>query len=253
MIVLLSPAKSLKETEGTITNYSEPRLMTQSWALVKVLRTMKYPEIMDLMHISENLATTNVKRYKTFKRKHTELNSKTAIETFDGDVYKGLNAESFDTDDLFYAQDHVRILSGLYGILRPLDLMQAYRLEMGTTLATDAGTNLYHFWGDKITKLLNKDLKASGSDLVVNLASNEYFKAVQTKQLKGKLLNINFKEYRDGQLKFISFNAKKARGLMTHYIVKNKIEDLEGLKGFNLENYAFDEEGSTENDWLFVR
>jgi uncharacterized protein len=253
MLILLSPAKSLNEGIGTNHDFTQPRLMTQSWRLIKTLKKFKPKELSDLMDISDNLAKENVKRNKSFKRTHTLENSKTAIETFDGDVYKGLSAVDFDEKDMDFAQKHIRILSGLYGVLRPLDLMQEYRLEMGTSLKTDLGTNLYQFWDDKVTKLINKDLKESGTDLIVNLASNEYFKVIQKKKIKGNILNINFKEYHNGTLKFISFNAKKARGLMSRYIVKNQLTSIEEMKGFNTDNYHFDEKESTDYDWLFVR
>ncbi len=205
------------------------------------------------MSVSETIATTNVKRFKSFRRSHNELNSNIAINTFDGDVYKGLDAESLDQNGLAFAQEHVRILSGLYGLLKPLDLMQEYRLEMGTRLPTERGANLYQFWGDKITKLVNKDLKESGANQIINLASNEYFKAIDRKKIKGDILTINFKEYKDDQLKFISFNAKKARGLMTRYIVDHRLEDKQGIKGFNTDGYYYSEENSTDTEWLFVR
>ncbi len=254
MLILLSPAKSLNTEAGQIKeNTTEPRLLTDSFKLVKVLREYGVEALRDLMHISEPLAIENVKRYKDFRRKHTLDNSKAAIEMFDGDVYRGLEADQFSTDDMASAQAHIRILSGLYGVLRPLDIMQEYRLEMGTRLTTERGTNLYQFWGDKITKLLNKDLKESGSDLIVNLASNEYFKSINKKKLKGQLIEANFKEYRDGELKFISFNAKKARGTMARYLIQNEIRDIDGIKGFNLDDYHYSEELSKEHELIFVR
>jgi cytoplasmic iron level regulating protein YaaA (DUF328/UPF0246 family) len=253
MIVLLSPAKSLDTTEARLKNLSAPRLMTDTWKLVKVLKTMKSNDLQELMSISESLAEENVKRFKRFKRTQTLENSKSAIETFDGDVYRGLEAIDFNEEDMAFAQEHLRILSGLYGVLRPLDLMQEYRLEMGTSLATESAKNIYQFWGDKITKLLNKDIKESGTNLVVNLASDEYFKAIKKIKLKGQILDVNFKEFRDGELKFISFNAKKARGMMARFIIKHKLSDKESLKGFDTEGYTFSYDSSTENQWLFVR
>lgn len=253
MIILISPAKSLNTSQATLTHHSTPRLMTDTWKLAKVLKTLKSNDLQELMGISEALATENAKRFKIFKRSQTEQNSKAAIETFDGDVYRGLEAQDFDENDIAFAQEHLRILSGLYGFLRPLDLIQEYRLEMGTSLETESGKNLYQFWGEKITKLLKKDLKESGSDLVVNLASDEYFKAIKKQKLKARMLNINFKEYREGELKFISFNAKKARGMMARYIIKHKLSEIESLKGFDTEGYSFSHDASTEDQWLFVR
>jgi cytoplasmic iron level regulating protein YaaA (DUF328/UPF0246 family) len=172
---------------------------------------------------------------------------------FTGDVYQGLDALSFSKKDIEFAQKHVRMLSGFYGLLRPLDVMQPYRLEMGTKLKTDQGDSLYEFWGDKITKRINADLKASGGSAIINLASQEYFKAVDRQSLKGKVYDVQFLENRDGEFKFISFNAKKARGFMTQYIVKNKITKAEKIKGFDLEDYAFNEALSSEAEWVFTR
>ena len=254
MLTLLSPAKTLDfdspAKEATLSDHVFPK---ESMQLVRLLKKQSVEDIKGLMKISDALASLNVQRYKSFSKEYTTDNSRAALEAFRGDVYVGLDYPTLSTDDITYAQDHLRILSGLYGLLRPLDKMQPYRLEMGTRLVTKAGTNLYHFWGDKITKALNKELKASGTGAVLNLASNEYFKAIDRKKLKGTLYEANFKEERDGKLKFISFSAKKARGLMARYVVQQQISDPEDLRGFDLDGYYYSEEHSTPDSLLFVR
>lgn len=253
MIVLLSPAKTLDFEQSGKHAFSSPRLMKKTKELVGDLKKKSVQDIMELMHVSEKIGTLNAERFSAFKAPFTEENAKQALFAFKGDVYVGLEAETLDTAGIAYAQDHIRILSGLYGILKPLDLMQAYRLEMGTKLANKAGGNLYEFWGDSITKLINKDLKETGTEWVVNLASNEYYKSVNEKAIKGKILKVDFKEDRDGKFKIISFSAKKARGLMSRYIIDHRIENPEALKGFNTENYAFNEDLSMENHLVFTR
>jgi cytoplasmic iron level regulating protein YaaA (DUF328/UPF0246 family) len=205
------------------------------------------------MSISEKIAEENVERYKSFNLEHTQKNSKPAILAFKGDVYRGLDNDNLSKENLHFAQDHVRILSGLYGLLRPMDLIQPYRLEMGSRLKNRRGDNLYRFWGSRITDLLNEDLENQKEKLVVNLASKEYYSSLKEKKINAPVLHINFKEYHNGDLKFLSFNAKVARGLMTKYIIKNRLNSLESIKGFNLENYAFSEECSTDKEWLFTR
>ncbi|MEE9373339.1 MAG: peroxide stress protein YaaA [Saprospiraceae bacterium] len=253
MIILLSPAKSLNFDKINHNGVSQPRLLYDTEQLIKILSKKSTKSLQKLMHISENIANENETRYKSFEIDHRSDNSKPAILAFNGDVYKGLNTSNLTQDDLHFAQEHVRILSGLYGLLRPMDLIQPHRLEMGTKLNNRRGKNIYKFWGDRITKLLNDDIINSGSGLVVNLASNEYFSSINKKKLKEQLLTINFKEYRGDELKFISFNAKRARGLMTQYIIKNKLTKKEKLLRFNLENYEFSEEYSTEDSWIFLR
>jgi hypothetical protein len=205
------------------------------------------------MHISDALAKLNRNRFKQFSKEYTDQNSKSAITAFKGDVYLGLEVETLNDEDLNFANRHLRILSGLYGILLPFDRMQPYRLEMGTRLENKSGTNLYHFWGDTLSKALNKELNAQNSDVIINLASNEYFKAVNKKKLKARVIEVDFREEQDGELKFISFFAKKARGLMARYIVQHKIDEVELLKGFDYENYRFSEEHSTKESLMFVR
>ncbi len=253
MIILLSPAKSLKEEPIARDHYTSPRYKKESYELIKVLRQYQEDELMKLMSISSNLAKENIKRYKSFRKDHKKENSLIAIDTFDGDVYQGLQAGAWTEDQTTYAQEHLRILSGLYGLLKPLDLMHPYRLEMGTRLKTDNGNNLYQFWDYKITKELNKDLRLLSSKTVINLASNEYYKAVKKDKLKANVITINFKEWREGDLKFISFNAKKARGMMANYIIQHQLSDPLDIKGFNTDDYAFSQEHSTDSEWLFVR
>lgn len=254
MIVLLSPAKTLDETP--LLNLKEstvPIFEKETQTLVKALQKKKKNSLKKLMHISDALAEVNVSRYTNFKEGYPNDNAKPAVFSFKGDVYVGFEADTLNKNDLKFAQKHVRILSGLYGVLKPYDYMQPYRLEMGTKLSTRRGKNLYQFWGSKITKSLNQELSSMKNPFIVNLASNEYFKSVQRKDIETDIYDIGFKEYRNDKLTFISFNAKKARGLMARYIVQNRIKRPEDLKGFNLENYSYLEEESTDHSLLFVR
>lgn len=254
MIVLLSPAKTLDyETPDTVVDLSIPQFHMRSNQLIRILKKKSVENIKSLMHISDNLAVLNRSRYKNFSKEYTPENSKSAIMAFKGDVYTGLEAETFSEDQLQFANKHVRILSGLYGLLRPLDRMQPYRLEMGTTLENKKGTNLYHFWGDTISKALNADLKAQNSSTIVNLASNEYYKAVDKKKLKANVIDVDFREDKDGELKFVSFFAKKARGTMTKFIIENNITNPSDLRGFDYDGYRYEENGSKEEQLLFVR
>lgn len=254
MITLLSPAKTLDfETPDTISDLTIPRFHLEASRLIRILKKKKVDEIKAMMHISDNLAVLNRNRYKTFSKEYTDDNSKSAIMAFKGDVYTGLDAESLTKEDLAFANENVRILSGLYGLLLPFDRMQPYRLEMGTRLENKKGSNLYHYWGDSISKELNKELKEKESDTIVNLASNEYFKAVNKKELKANVIDIDFREDKDGEYKFVSFFAKKARGTMTRYIVENKIKDSSDLRGFDYDGYRYEESGSSNNQLLFVR
>ncbi len=205
------------------------------------------------MKISDKLATLNANRFAEFSTPFTPDNARQALFAFNGDVYTGLDAQSLSEDDIAYAQQHLRILSGLYGVLRPLDLMQAYRLEMGTKLANSRGKNLYEYWGDTVTTEINKALAAQGDNVLVNLASNEYFKSVKPKQVDGMIITPVFKDKKNGQYKIISFFAKKARGLMARYILQNKVEDVAGLKAFDTAGYYFSEEQSTETELVFLR
>lgn len=253
MLIVISPAKTLDYSESPIQAVDAPRFRKTASELVDLLKEKSRDDLKQLMSISDKLADQNYQRYQKFSSRYTDKNAKAAILAFKGDVYLGLEANSLTDKDLEYAQDHLRILSGLYGVLRPLDKMQPYRLEMGTQLKNEKGNNLYDFWGDQITREINKALSKQKEKTLVNLASNEYFKAIKKDKIKGRILNIQFKEYRDGQLKFLSFNAKKARGLMSRYIIQNRIESSEELRAFNLDNYYFSEEHSDADNYLFVR
>lgn len=254
MLFIISPAKTLDYTEIDLPEHSTPRLMHDSKQLLKILQRKSAKKLATLMGISPSLASLNEARYRSFDPDNfTEENSKQALYAFRGQVYLGLKAEDFDADDLDYAQKHLRILSGLYGLLKPLDRMQPYRLEMGTSLKNRRGKNLYEFWGARITNLLNMDLAAQGDDVLINLASQEYFKAVKQDKLEGRVVNLHFKELRGDQYKSLMAYAKTARGMMCHYAIKNKLSDPEELKGFDYENYRFHESLSSETDWVFTR
>ncbi len=253
MIVLLSPAKTLDETPIAGVAHSQPRHQTQSRKLVRELKKKSVGDLQELMGISENLAELNRQRFRSFRLTTTPEHAKQAALMFKGDVYLGLEAHAFDEAELAFAQESLRMLSGLYGLLRPLDRIQPYRLEMGTRLANGDYKDLYQFWGNRITRTVNADLAETGSDVVINLASQEYFRSVQASKLKARLITVHFKEDRDGQLKVISFNAKKARGRMAHLIVKERIEVAEELKSLVVNDYCFRGDLSSETDWVFVK
>ena len=253
MLMVISPAKTLDYSGADYPHFTMPAVLEQSESLVETLRTYDPPKLSSLMKISDKLANLNYERYQDFQAPFTPENAKQALLVFKGDVYKGINVENYDDEDLAFAQAHLRILSGLYGVLRPLDLMQPYRLEMGTKLATEKGKNLYEFWGDRIAQLINSDLADEDEPCLVNLASNEYFKSIDTKALQARILNIAFKENKNGAYKIIAIHAKRARGLMVDFVVRNRIQDVEDLKGFDSEGYAFSNALSTTNDWVFCR
>lgn len=253
MLIVLSPSKRLNYDPAETGFRDTPEFAAKAIQLTGILKKFSVPELMNLMNINEDLASLNLSRYKAFSKEFTNDNAKAAILAFTGDVYLGLDASTLSQKQMDFAQDHLRILSGLYGILRPLDAMQPYRLEMGTSLPNRKGKNLYEFWGGEITKSLNRALKSLDSGLLVNLASKEYFSTINLKKLKAEVLEITFREYRDGKLKFLSFNAKKARGFMSRYIIQNQITSKEAIKGFNSENYHFDEALSSETNYMFVR
>lgn len=253
MIVLLSPAKSLNLEPSDQKSTTKPRLLEESQTLVNKLKKKSIKDLKSLMSISDKLAELNADRFKSFETPFTKKNAKPAVLTFDGDVYTGLQAESFDPEDMKFAQAHIRILSGLYGVLRPLDLMQAYRLEMGTSLKTGRKKNLYEFWDSKITDLINQDLKKAKSDIVLNLASKEYFGAIKAKLIEGDIVDVDFKENRDGKFKIISFNAKKARGTMANKIVKNRITDVNRLKRYSIDGYKYNKDLSKEHHLVFTK
>ncbi|MBC6983061.1 peroxide stress protein YaaA [Caulobacter sp. 17J80-11] len=250
MLIVLSPAKSLDFTPAPAEVPStKPELKADTAELVEVARKLTRSDLRSLMHISEKLADLNFERFQAFKGKAKVQ----AALAFAGDVYDGLDARSLDLASLEWAQDHLRILSGLYGVLRPLDCIEPYRLEMGARLRTERGTTLYDFWGAKIAERLNKVAAKHTDPTLVNLASQEYFGAVDARALKLPLVNIRFLEDKDGDARVISFYAKKARGLMARYAIENRIEIAVGLKRFDVAGYRFDEAGSTEADWTFVR
>ena len=253
MLILLSPAKSLDFTPSEIRKSSKPRLLEHSNMLVEVMKQKSAKEISKLMSISDQLATLNRQRYQAFSASPSAQEAKQAILAFKGDVYVGLKNETLGADDLAWAQTHVRILSGLYGVLRPLDQIQPYRLEMGTKLQTPRGKNLFEFWDTRITDVLNKDVKASQSDAIINLASQEYFSAVRKETLKGQLFDVNFLEKRNGVYKFISFTAKKARGWMCRYLIDIRATDPEQMKDFKGEGFKFNKSHSSDTEFVFTR
>ena len=254
MLVVISPAKTLDyETPATISRYSLPDYLDDSTELIEELRQLSPPEVSDLMGISAKLGDLNFGRYLNWQPEFTPDNAKQSVLAFKGDVYTGLDAESLSGGQLNWAQNHLRILSGLYGLLRPLDLMQPYRLEMGTKLANKRGSNLYEFWGEKITEGLNQELKEENSQVLINLASNEYFKSVKPKSLNAEVITPVFKDWKNDKYKIISFFAKKARGLMSRYIIENQIEDPEQLKQFDVDDYSFNPAMSSAREWVFTR
>ena len=251
---LLSPAKSLDyETPASDVPHTLPQFVPQSQALIEVLRQKSPQQIAELMDLSDALSALNVARYEAWSPKFSAKNAKQSVLAFNGDVYEGLDAKSLSLKDLEWAQAHVGILSGLYGVLRPLDWMQPYRLEMGTTLQTDKGSNLYKFWGAQIAEYLNAQLAKDKTPVIVNLASQEYFKSVDRKVLKARVIDCVFEDFKGGKYKIISFNAKRARGLMARYAVQNKINHPEGLQGFDVEGYNFDPAISEPDRLVFRR
>lgn len=254
MIIVISPAKTLNfDTPAATKKFSQPAFLDDSSILIDQLKTLEPDQIGQLMSISSKLATLNSNRYYEWKRPFNLKNAKQAMYAFKGDVYTGLDAETLNSDDVDFAQDHLRILSGLYGVLRPLDLMQPYRLEMGTQLKNVRGNNLYEFWGDTIAEAINQDLQKQKSEVLINLASNEYFKSIRTDKLNARIITPVFKDQKNGVYKIISFYAKKARGLMSRYIIQNKLLTAEEIKKFDVAGYYFNESASGENEWVFLR
>jgi uncharacterized protein len=254
MLMVISPAKKLDvESPSTVKKNTQPLLLPDAEQLIDELKKLAPQEVSSLMHISDKLGTLNYDRYQEWQLPFTPDNAKQAILTFKGDVYVGLDAESLSKSELDFAQQHLSILSGLYGVLRPLDLMQAYRLEMGTRFENTRGNNLYAFWGDKITQQLNKQLKKNKSQTLVNLASTEYFKSVDISSLNADIVTPIFKDEKNGVYKIISFYAKKARGLMAAYAIKNGITDAKGLKRFTVDGYAYQADQSNDKEWVFTR
>lgn len=254
MLTVLSPAKTLDYDTAPITQTSTvPRFMDQSALLVDDARGLNPEDISALMGVSEQIAHLNHERFMNWQAESTKDNAKQAVLAFKGDVYTGLRAETLSEDDLTFAQDRLRILSGLYGLLRPLDLMQPYRLEMGLKFANQRGKNLYEFWGEQLTDTLNHDLASANTSILINLASNEYFKAVKPKLLNADVITPQFKDLKNGQYKMISFFAKKARGIMARYIIDNRITEPEALKSFSEAGYYYSEAESKGDQWVFLR
>ena len=253
MIILLSPSKSLDEKAAVIEPASSPMFLPKSTTLIKKLQKLSCEEIAELMKISEKLAFLNFQRFQKWQLPFNQQNATTAIFTFNGDVYDGLQAKSFTTANIEFAKSHVLILSGLYGLLRPLDLIQPYRLEMGIKLKTQLHNNLYSFWGDLLTETINKIAKNNSQKCIINLASDEYFKVINPKKTAISIITPVFKQEELGKFKFVSFYAKKARGFMTHFIVKNRITNPEDIKAFDYEGYSFNSQISSKDIWAFTR
>ncbi len=254
MLIVISPAKTLDyESPLPSGKFSQPQFLEESDKLIKVLRGLDPEDIQDLMHISSKLAELNVSRYLNWEQPFSPKNSRPAIFAFKGDVYAGMEAQQFTERDLNFAQKHLRILSGLYGVLRPLDLIQPYRLEMGVGLKNNRGASLYDFWGEQLGVAISTALQDQKDKLLINLASNEYFKAIKGKTGDAEIITPIFKDFKNGQYKVISFFAKKARGLMSSYIIKNQIKDKNGLTAFKGDGYRFSKKDSTEKDLVFLR
>ena len=253
MLFLLSPAKSLDyDTPPQVNTHTQPLFSRQSAALIDVLKTKTPQDISSLMKLSDALSGLNVARYQAWSEKFTAKNSKQSVLAFNGDVYEGLNAKTLSASQLDWAQQHLCILSGLYGVLRPLDWMQPYRLEMGTALRTEKSSNLYQFWGSQISDYLNVRAAADTSPIIVNLASEEYFKVVDLKTLKARVVSCVFEDFKNDKYKIISFHAKRARGLMVRYAIEKKVATVKKLEGFNAEGYCF-EAARSEPDRLVFR
>ena len=254
MLIVISPAKTLDyDTPPVTRTHTKPAMLKQSKQLIDILRDYSALDLAELMKLSMKLAELNFDRYHDWQTPFTAKNAKQAALAMKGDVYTGLDAESMTAEDFAFAQDHLRILSGLYGVLRPLDLMQPYRLEMGTKLPNDQGPDLYSFWGDRITQAINKAVKAQGDDVLVNLASNEYYKSIRSKQVQGRIITPQFKEKKNGSYRMIGVFAKRARGLMSRYIIEHRLQDPEAIKGFQTDGYRFSQQQSKDDQWVFVR
>ena len=254
MIITLSPSKGQDfETPTPSDIHTLPDQLQDSQLLINEAKKLNSEDVSQLMAVSENISNLNVQRFQDWNIDFNTQNAKAALFAFKGDVYSGIQKDKYNDDDLAYAQDHLRILSGLYGALRPMDLIQPYRLEMKTRLSNPRGDNLYQFWGDKITQQLNQSLEGQTEKVLVNLASNEYFKSVKPKVLDGRILSVNFKETKDGKTRVIAIFAKKARGMMADFILRNRIEHIEDIKDFGAEGYKFNQKESTDDNWVFSR
>lgn len=254
MILVISPAKTLDyDSELPVKSHSMPPFLEDSSLLIKELKKKTVEDIKGLMKLSDKLAELNVERYKKWSQPFNETNARQSMFAFKGDVYVGLDAYSLDENEIDFAQDHLRILSGLYGVLKPLDLMQPYRLEMGTKMKNARGKNLYEFWGSKISELLNAELKGKKSNVLVNLASNEYYSAVKKNALNAEVITPQFLDCKNGNYKMISFYAKKARGMMCSWVIKNKIDNPEDLVKFDVAGYRLCQERSKPMNPIFIR
>ncbi|MBK4990354.1 peroxide stress protein YaaA [Pseudomonas sp. S60] len=254
MLTVISPAKTLDyDTPPVTERFTLPAYLDDSQELIGQLRELSPAQISELMHLSDKLAGLNAARFGSWTPHFTPQNAKQALLAFKGDVYTGLAAETLGEDDFTFAQGHLRMLSGLYGLLRPLDLMQPYRLEMGTKLANARGKDLYAFWGTRISEWLNQALAEQGDDVLLNLASNEYFSAVKRSALNARVINVDFKDLKNGQYKIISFYAKKARGMMTRFAIEERISDPAQLKQFDVQGYYYSAEQSKADHLVFLR
>lgn len=259
MLILISPAKTLDfETPSRLKRFSQPEFLTDTAKLVGQLKRLSSSEISSLMKISDKLGVLNANRYQTWHSKFDTTDAKQALLAFQGDVYQGMKADEFKPQDFNYAQEHLRILSGLYGLLRPLDLIQPYRLEMGTKLTHAklqklSADNLYQFWNDKLTEAVNRQLEKLNSKSIINLASNEYFKALNPQLLTGEIITPVFKDWKNGKYQIISFYAKKARGMMAAYLIKNEIENINAIKDFAEAGYSYNAELSGDRELVFTR
>lgn len=253
MLMLISPAKTLDYDAAPVTQtYTQPRYLEDSAELIKQLQQLSAQDIASLMSLSDKLAGLNMARFQSWAPPFDMENAKQAVLAFRGDVYTGLDADTMTEADFEFAQQHLRILSGLYGVLRPLDLMQAYRLEMGTKFSNSRGKDLYAFWGAKLRESIEAE-PALEDGVLINLASNEYFKATQAKKLSARVITPQFKDWKNGQYKMISFYAKKARGLMARFIIDNRIDKVDELKSFDREGYQYSAELSDGDNWVFTR
>ncbi|MCQ6257085.1 peroxide stress protein YaaA [Pseudomonas sp. Q11] len=254
MLMVISPAKTLDyETAPATERFTQPQYLDHSQELIEQLRELSPAQISELMHVSDKIGGLNAARFGSWTPAFTPANAKQALLAFKGDVYTGLDAQSFTEANFDYAQQHLRMLSGLYGLLRPLDLMQPYRLEMGTKLANARGKDLYAFWGSRISEWLNEALADQGDDILLNLASNEYFSAVKRSALKARVIDTEFKDLKNGQYKIISFYAKKARGLMSRFVIQERINDPAALKQFDAQGYRFNAPQSSPDKLVFLR
>jgi len=254
MITIISPAKKLDfKSEIRTKEFTSPDLLNYSKILINELQKLNPVDIVKLMNVSNDIANLNFERNLSWRLPFTVNNARQALYSFNGQVYLGLDAKTLSEDDVLFAQDNLRILSGLYGVLRPLDLIQAYRLEMGISLKNPKGKNLYEFWGEKITNIINKELISHKHKVLINLASNEYYKSVKPKLIKGEIITPVFKEAKGNDFKTIAVYAKTARGLMSRFIIQNKIKNPEDIKSFDISGYLYNQDLSTPKQWVFIR